>query len=57
MGWTRHGQLPWPERAAQHHLVCGSVIDIVYRLRENVHPSYGGLELELIDFAVSPQCS
>ena len=26
-------------------------IDLVFRLRENTHPQYGGLELELIDLS------
>jgi single-stranded-DNA-specific exonuclease len=52
MGWSRSGQTPWNERALDAGLDRGSVIDIVYRLRENLHPTYGGLELELIDLAV-----
>jgi len=52
MGWTRTGQIPWPERSAQFGLAAGSIVDIVYRLRENQHPTYGGLEIELIDLAL-----
>jgi single-stranded-DNA-specific exonuclease len=51
MGWSRAGQTPWPERVAQDNLTRGSVIDILYRLRLNQHPTYGGLELEVIDLA------
>ena len=53
MGWSRNGQRPWTERVSENNLVRGSVIDIVYRLRENLHPTFGGLELELLDFACS----
>jgi single-stranded-DNA-specific exonuclease len=49
MGWTRAGQTPWPERIAADNLDVGSVIDVVYRFRENQHPIYGGVELEMID--------
>jgi single-stranded-DNA-specific exonuclease len=51
MGWSRAGQTPWPERLAQDNLTRGSVIDILYRLRRNQHPTYGGLELEVVDLA------
>ena len=53
IGWSRSGQVSWAERATRNGLVAGSTIDIVYRLRENQHPIYGGLELELIDLAPS----
>ena len=53
MGWSRSGQVSWADRCDQNHLVTGSNIDVVYRLRENQHPIYGGIELELIDLTVS----
>jgi single-stranded-DNA-specific exonuclease len=34
-------------RAAALGLVKGSLIDIAYRIRENTHPDFGGLELEI----------
>jgi single-stranded-DNA-specific exonuclease len=34
-------------RAAQLGLVQGSLIDLAYRIRENEHPEYGGLEAEI----------
>jgi single-stranded-DNA-specific exonuclease len=34
-------------RAAELHLAQGSLIDIAYRIRENDHPEYGGLELQI----------
>jgi single-stranded-DNA-specific exonuclease len=52
MGWSRAGQAPWPERIAKNNIRDGSVIDLVYRLRKNLHPTYGGLELDMIDFVV-----
>jgi single-stranded-DNA-specific exonuclease len=35
------------ERLAELGLMQGSRIDIAYRIRENIHPDYGGLEVEL----------
>ena len=34
-------------RAAALGLTQGSVIDLVYRIRENEHPEYGGIEVEI----------
>lgn len=34
-------------RAADLNLVQGSLIDIAYRIRENDHPDFGGLEVEI----------
>jgi single-stranded-DNA-specific exonuclease len=34
-------------RAAELGLVQGSLIDLAYRIRENDHPAYGGLEIEI----------
>ncbi len=53
MGWSRSHQIPWSERTA--HLTAGSTFDCVCRLRENKHPQYGGLELELVDIAPAPE--
>ena len=53
MGWSRSGQMSWADRASKCGLAAGSTIDIVYRLRENQHPIYGGLELDLIDLVSS----
>jgi single-stranded-DNA-specific exonuclease len=36
------------ERALQLRLVEGSLIDIAYRIRENDHPDFGGLEIEIL---------
>jgi single-stranded-DNA-specific exonuclease len=49
MGWSRSGHIPWSERIQPLELTVGSKIDAVFRLRENKHPQYGGLELDLID--------
>jgi single-stranded-DNA-specific exonuclease len=53
IGWSRTGQRSWAERIATKNLTAGSIIDIVYRLRENLHPTFGRLELELMDLAES----
>lgn len=47
MGWSRTGMLPWPDRAAA--LQTGERLDVLFHMRQNKHPQYGGLELELID--------
>ncbi len=36
------------ERAAQLRLDQGSLIDVAYRIRENDHPDFGGLEIEIM---------
>jgi single-stranded-DNA-specific exonuclease len=35
-------------RAAELALKSGSMIDLAYRIRENDHPEYGGLEVEIV---------
>ena len=47
MGWSRSGSATWPERLAT--LQPGDAVEAIFYLRENKHPQYGGLELELID--------
>jgi single-stranded-DNA-specific exonuclease len=39
----------WTERAEALGVGEGSIVDVAYRLRENTHPEFGGLELELAD--------
>jgi single-stranded-DNA-specific exonuclease len=34
--------------ASQLALVAGSLVDVAYRIRENDHPDFGGLEIEII---------
>jgi single-stranded-DNA-specific exonuclease len=41
VGWNLAG------RAAELHLSQGSMIDLAYRIRENTHPDFGGLEVEI----------
>ena len=33
------------------NLAQGSIIDLAYRIRENDHPQYGGLEVEIAGMA------
>jgi single-stranded-DNA-specific exonuclease len=35
------------ERAMELQLAQGSLIDLAYRIRENDHPDFGGLEVEI----------
>ena len=41
IGWDFAG------RATELALKAGSLIDLVYRIRENDHPEFGGLEVEI----------
>lgn len=41
LGWN------WAERVETMGINSGSRIDLAYRLRENEHPEFGGLELEI----------
>ena len=54
MGWSRTSQAAWADRIQSLALVAGSCVDAVFRLRQNIHPTYGGMELELIDIAGTP---
>jgi len=59
MGWSRPGRTAWPQRIAGLPQAAGAALDLVFRLRENTHPQYGGLELELLDLqsAVAQQAA
>ncbi len=41
------------ERAAELRLAQGSLIDIAYRIRENDHPDFGGLEIEIVGLEIA----
>jgi single-stranded-DNA-specific exonuclease len=43
LGWN------WAERARAMELAEGQILHLAYRLRENEHPEFGGLELEIAD--------
>ncbi len=45
LGWD------WAGRVQAMGLEQGSVLHIAYKLRQNQHPEYGGLELEIADLA------
>ncbi len=47
LGWSR--AVLWPERLREMGIGAGSVVDAVFRVRENRHPVYGGAEMELCD--------
>jgi single-stranded-DNA-specific exonuclease len=42
-------------RALELGLVAGSVIDVAYRIRENDHPDFGGLEVEIMGMEIATQ--
>ena len=37
------------ERAMELRLEQGTLVDVAYRIRENEHPDFGGLEIEMVD--------
>ena len=43
------------ERAMELRLQPGSRIDVAYRIRENDHPEFGGLEIEIL--GMQPACT
>jgi single-stranded-DNA-specific exonuclease len=47
LGWD------WAARVQALRLEQGSVVHIAYKLRENMHPEYGGLELEIADLVAA----
>lgn len=51
LGWSR--AVFWPSRLADLRVGAGSRIDVVYRVRENRHPQFGGAEMELCDLRLS----
>jgi len=47
----------WAGPIAQMGLRQGSLVDVAYRLRRNLHPEFGGLELEIAALRLSAQPS
>lgn len=47
LGWN------WAARVASLGLQEDHLVHVAYRLRENEHPEYGGLELEIVDLQVA----
>ncbi len=43
------------ERAMELRLEPGSHIDVAYRIRENDHPDFGGLEIEILGMQLLPE--
>jgi single-stranded-DNA-specific exonuclease len=41
VGWD------WAGRCAALALTAGSLVDVAYRIRENDHPDFGGIEIEI----------
>lgn len=46
MAWGR--QVNWAERAQQEGWTQGTMLDVAFRLRENRHPDFGGIEMEIV---------
>ena len=51
MAWGRRTN--WAELAAAEGWMQGSMVDVLFRLRENRHPDFGGLEMEVLGLRVS----
>ncbi len=49
--WSR--AVLWPDRLRELGISAGSVVDVVCRIRENKHPQYGGVEMELCDMRLT----
>ncbi len=47
LGWD------WAARVQALGLQEGSVVHVAYKLRENAHPDFGGLELEIADLVIA----
>ncbi|NYF79878.1 single-stranded-DNA-specific exonuclease RecJ [Granulicella arctica] len=47
LGWSRNTN--WVARCHKLNLQQGSSVDIAYRIKENQHPQFGGLQLELVE--------
>jgi len=43
----------WAERIRSMHIEQNSILHLAYKLRENDHPEFGGLELEICDIALA----
>ncbi len=49
--WSR--SVRWPDRLRALGIGMGSCVDVVFRVRENCHPEYGGAEMEMYDMRLS----
>jgi single-stranded-DNA-specific exonuclease len=49
--WSRGVQ--WPERLTEMGIAKGSQLDVVFRVRENRHPQFGGAEMEVCDLRLA----
>ncbi len=49
--WSR--AVLWPERLGALGISTGATVDVVCRIRENKHPQFGGVEMELCDMRLS----
>jgi single-stranded-DNA-specific exonuclease len=45
------------ERATQESLLLGSVLDLAFSVDYNEHPEFGGVQLNLLDFAPAAAAS
>ncbi|MGI4756281.1 MAG: single-stranded-DNA-specific exonuclease RecJ [Janthinobacterium lividum] len=49
--WSR--TVLWRERLSDLGVTTGCLVDVVFRVRENRHPQFGGTEMELCDLQIS----
>jgi single-stranded-DNA-specific exonuclease len=54
MGWGRPGAAgDWPRRCRALDIQKGSRVDVLYRLVDNKHLQYGGLQMDIIDLQLN----
>ncbi|QMV20101.1 single-stranded-DNA-specific exonuclease RecJ [Granulicella sp. 5B5] len=46
MAWAR--RVNWADRAQEEGWMQGAMVDVAFRLRENRHPDFGGIEMEIV---------
>ena len=49
VGWD------WAARCMDLQLCEGSLVDVAYRVRENDHPDFGGIEIEIAGVRISDE--
>jgi single-stranded-DNA-specific exonuclease len=56
-GWVRAIGWDWAARCMDLRLCEGSRVDLAYRIRENDHPDFGGIEVEIAGIRPAEDCA
>jgi single-stranded-DNA-specific exonuclease len=51
LGWGRGTN--WSDQVRQMGLGQGTRVDVAFRVRRNLHPDFGGLELEIVALRIA----